>query len=533
MGTPRRFSRTADDVKNNEEFFSAFKEATQCESGGRTIGFKIKICPSKDDTGVDESITKLAAAVSGQIYAAKKAEDFDLSTEDLDVEVIFYEDHDSLNLVIPPFVAVRTGNTMILGWQGTSTTMNFVTDVHIPPASSLRWNGISKDIKVQGGFYSNVENDLANHEADLVKFMEDNNITEVITTGHSLGGGMAQVGQVCIRGEIEREGSVWKTYADKLASNGKELKVKTVAFSAPMSIVNMANAQDTKVKNFLKKIESNSCNIIYSTDPVPRGYGYLSFIDAIAKELIPQVLDEMIDEKVPLPVLWLSNVFDAQHKAEDKAEGIYDNITKSLGDITDVCLKFRHYCKIISYDNDIATPMILKDYGHDELGSPDNIKNFRDLKWQETPDVIGNIKHNHLMTVRGPGLGYNIPESYIEAKLYHMHKRAMLKDKNDVGRVEVNGWDDCRKKAKEHLVSASMGGVVVWDEKIEDNKDPEGKGILYIKKDVPKLSKHADFEKDAGGILWKEDLKCSILWRTPALSDKDTTSTTEKNKDKK
>ena len=92
---------------------------------------------------------------------------------------------------------------------------------------------------------------------------------------------------------------------------------------------------------------------------------------------------------------------------------------------------------------------------------------IRYFEWQETTNIMGNITHNHLMNVKGPGVGYSIPESHIEVnKLYHMHRKAMLKDqKCSIGTpVDVNGWEDCLEKAKENLVRASMGVVVViWE----------------------------------------------------------------------
>merc|ERR1712038_196213 len=97
------------------------------EETGKHVGFKIHTCPSKEDTGVEESITRLAAAMSGQIYAHKDTSSFDVSTKDTDAEVVVCDNHEGLSVALPTFAAAVSGKTMVLAWQGSATLMNFVT----------------------------------------------------------------------------------------------------------------------------------------------------------------------------------------------------------------------------------------------------------------------------------------------------------------------------------------------------------------------------------------------------------------------
>ncbi len=499
-----------DKAKTAEEDIEDIEE----EHGGSkdTIGFKFKHAPKKQDTGVDEAIARLAAALSGQLYGVKTKRDFDLSQPNLDVKTVVFDDHGKLKVVSPYFGGAVTGSTMVIGWRGTTDDiMNMLTDINATPATSSRWSHISPDLEVHGGFHPIAENDLCRWESRIIELMEKHGITELVTTGHSLGGAIATVAHLAIHGELRKERSMWKDYADKLKSQGKKFTVRCIGFSAPYSIFNMAEADNAVVNNFLKEIESTSCNVVYSTDPVPRAPGHLEFIDKLAKELIPEIKDDISKEYGILGRVGTRFFLDL-------SEG-YEAVKESQSELLEAMLHARHVAKIIYYENDVAEPVVAKDYGDGVKGNPEGIKNFRDIQWKKTPDVIGNVLHNHSMTVRGPGLGYNIPEDLVVAKLYSMHNRSLMEDEPDVAKVEVDGWEDCRKKAKEHFVYAFMGGYVDWADEPKDKLPHERKGILHVKANVAKGSDEAEWVKSRGYFGYGE-VEHSALWRTPALADK-------------
>mmetsp|Transcript_19681 Transcript_19681/g.29204 ORF Transcript_19681/g.29204 Transcript_19681/m.29204 type:complete len:516 (+) Transcript_19681:106-1653(+) len=477
---------------------------------GAGIGFPIRNLPQTSDTGVDESIFQLAAQVSGQIYAANSKEDFDFTVKE--TTVLWLDTHGNLREALPDFAVVVSGTTMILAWKGSGNITDAISDFSYSPVCSGRWANISTGIRVHSGFYSIVENDMATNEPAIFDAMKTHCITELILTGHSLGGGLAQVAQVAIEAELLNDNSPWKQYNDETP-----LKTKTVAFSAPMSILAIDDPADTKGHAFLKTIDKNSCTIVYSNDVVPRAPGYLGFVDSLVYDFLPKSVD-LIKEKTNFLLGSVVSVFRLGKKL---SEG-YENLKESQQSLLKIFLLFRHYGKIIHYDNDAAMPVVYKDYGPDNDESkaePDSIPPFRTLKWQDTPDVIGKAKHDHNMTVRGPGLADNIQESLIEAKLSYMDNVSILNNKNDVesGPVPVDNWEDCLKKAHENFVSASMGGVVVWDAEPKDVDFRQRKGVLWVKKDLPKLSNDADLEK--GGGLFNRKPNRTTLWRTPALDD--------------
>lgn len=479
---------------------------------GMHLGFKVKHFPSKEDTGVDLPILKLAASVAGQIYSADEKEDFDLSTPELDVEVLLLDRHGENSIVTPDFAMVKTGQTLVLGWQGSTSTMDFIIDVALTPISNGRLSHVSKDLKIHAGFQSIIENDITNHDEAIVAAMKEHNITTLVTTGHSLGGALAQVAQVFIEAEMLKDGSIWKKYSDETPGFG----TKAVCFSAPQSIAyNFAlekNAGNAKLNEFLKKIDENSCNVVYGTDVVPRGFSHLKFIDDSIKELIDDTSSSIKDQG-------FLQSFGAKliGFADKVTTGYEEKLKKPQQELFKACGNYRHYGKIISYHDDSSPPMICRDYTNEEQKSK-GLGRFGDIQWEETPDVVGKITHDHNFTVRGPGLAYNIPEGNggLSSRLYYQHEVAILQDgKNDIGDViPVDGWEDCLQKAKKYLDKASMGAVVEWEN--SGDKMFEGKGRMILKKDVPKSVDSAG-KAESSWIFGKQT--STTFWRTPALSD--------------
>ena len=90
----------------------------------------------------------------------------------------------------------------------------------------------------------------------------------------SLGGGCSQIAHLTLRAQMEDEASPWNEL--------EGVNVRSVAFCGPMTTVLLDNATpETDV--FLEKLWKNSCNVVYKNDVVPRGYGYLSFIEDFLK----------------------------------------------------------------------------------------------------------------------------------------------------------------------------------------------------------------------------------------------------------
>jgi len=489
------------------------------DPNGETYGHYTKIVPEESMTYVTKPMTRLCASVSGQIYAAENKEDFKLSTDEIIAKAIHYENHgDPFGNVTPPMAVVISGNIMILGWQGSTTISDGITDFHLVPVSSSRWAERSTEVKAHGGFLSVIENDLTCQESFLIKKMEEHKITEVITTGHSLGGGMAQVAHLCIQGELSNPNSAWSRYQEKVPN----FIVRSLAFSAPMSISTASSVKEDTTK-FLHEVASRSVNIIFSMDIVPRGFSELEFIHAVIKDVIddvniPDVLKEL---NVSIPGAGLvSRFIGAEKQIKDGFENLIQK--DSVQNITSVCKTYRHYGNIIYYESDAAKPMLVRDYNHEPKIT---IKKFNDLKYSNklsgSFDIIRYLTNDHLQTVRGPGLAYEIPQKSLAGKTYMLDGFEILEGYHDVKHLDFNGKEDLIKKLKENMYLASYAAVAVWDNKniaTEDKFKDGAKGTLYFKDYVP--GKSDDAKVDGGSWFGRSDTKHkATFWRTPALND--------------
>jgi cytochrome oxidase Cu insertion factor (SCO1/SenC/PrrC family) len=222
----------------------------------------IQNAPTPAMTGVDEILTRVCAALSGQMYTAKAKEDFDLSIDDRKVEVILFDDNGELAETTPPMAIATTGDTMIIGWRGSSTLMDWVMDFAFAPMASRSWMHTAPCVRAQGGYCALVENYMGKHESFILSQIQSRGIKELLLTGHSLAGGVAQVAHCFIEGERLSPRSPWNACTRAM----KSLAVRCISFSAPMTTVNLCRNDKASTK-FLQNVGNNMANIIYESDP--------------------------------------------------------------------------------------------------------------------------------------------------------------------------------------------------------------------------------------------------------------------------
>lgn len=346
--------------------------------------------PTKEMTGVDPIMTQLCSTISAQLYSKDSFDEFKLSTKDIKTELLIYDNHGDLFAATPPFCVAVTGKTMILGWRGTSGLADGLTDVAASPQSSLAWRKHAKTIKAQGPMTSVVSNDIVSHELAIIKKAQDLGINEIITTGQSLGGGCSQIGHLIIRAQMEDETSPWNAL--------KDVNVRSVAFCGPMTTVLRDNATPA-TDAFLEKLWNNSCNIVYKNDPVPRCYGYLSFIE----DFIDDSVDDLA-KKVPVPRL-MKRMMDVRGKIEDLVDNAQE--MEKVADLMGVFSQYRHVGNIVFYEGEDAEPRVLKDMGafHKNTAGEKNL--FRSVKYVPFKgDIMKEMMVWHMDPIRGPGLSF-------------------------------------------------------------------------------------------------------------------------------
>jgi hypothetical protein len=230
---------------------------------------KIKTAPGIEMTGVEPELTRLCAAVSGQIYKVKTMTEFELNADGLTPEPKVILLDTDCNVTIAPMAAVVVGNKLVIGFRGSSTLMDWILDFAFAPVANRTLMDKAPKVRTPAGFSALVENYLAKHEKTILDqlktIISKDGEAELIFTGHSLAGGLAQVFHLFIEGQLQTEESKWS----KLKTN---LTVRTIAFSAPMTTLNLDDRnikkdKDGKSTEFVEKVAKTMSNIIYKHDP--------------------------------------------------------------------------------------------------------------------------------------------------------------------------------------------------------------------------------------------------------------------------
>jgi Lipase (class 3) len=277
--------------------------------------------------------------MSQQIYTANSIQDFDLTNPDdasLSAVPIFFDSHGARKDVIPPFCVAVSGSCMILAWRGSSTIMDWVSDVGYAPVTSSRWRQVSSNVLAHSAYTSFVESDLASHEGFIIQEIRSRKIDTVLLTGHSLAGGMAQVAHLAIEGQLHTQGSLWHPLQESLT-------VRSVAIAAPMTTLVSASSDspiDDKTLALLTRIATHSCNLVYGPDVVPHGAADITYINDVADVLSSEAI-------ASLPYNWAMRMFGLDHKAKEAVEDFLDR--GSVRALAKVLVQYQHLGTVVYY----------------------------------------------------------------------------------------------------------------------------------------------------------------------------------------
>ena len=299
--------------------------------------------PQETLTGVNPELLKVCATLCHQMYYVKAQGDFKLP---YDARVLFYTDHGIFTDTVPPFAIASHGNSLILAWRGSMSVVDWTSNLAYAPVSSSRLSTIAPNLRLHSSYNSIVESDLALYHNEIMNAInqDDQDITQIIFTGHSLGGGLANVAHIILKSELEQDQTQWKT------RRPEGLTCRTVAFSAPMTTLNLESNHSgtfdptTPTNKFLKKVSDNTCNIIYSFDPVPHAVADLAFLAGTMKNLLPDLTGNNLFTGALLGIFGV----------ESQIQGLLNKLY-ALAD-------YHHIGKLIYYKHDAAPqPVVLRD----------------------------------------------------------------------------------------------------------------------------------------------------------------------------
>ena len=141
-----------------------------------------------------------------------------------------------------------------------------------------------------------VENTFSLHEDAMVDLITKHNVKRVCFTGHSLGGGVANVAHLVVRAQLKKPGSPWHKLDGEVDCLG-------CTFASPPTIVRLYEEKKLPPPPLIVDLDASSSNLVYGCDIVPRP-GMLAYVGNLLEIVVPQITDEDLP-KLPFFKNWV------------------------------------------------------------------------------------------------------------------------------------------------------------------------------------------------------------------------------------
>ena len=117
-------------------------------------------------------------------------------------------------------------------------------------------------------------------------------VTRAFITGHSLGGGVANVAHLVVRAQLKKVGSPWHELA------GKVTTWRACTFAALQTIVRKYETESKPKPPLMADLDESSYNVVYGCDAVSRVPGMLKYFGALVEHVAPKILEENLKQGV-------------------------------------------------------------------------------------------------------------------------------------------------------------------------------------------------------------------------------------------
>jgi hypothetical protein len=235
----------------------------------------------------------ICALLSGLAYHVKTKDELKSALDYSKIEVKYYnrrpEDpteegnrKDGDREADLPVLSIIVGDKLYIAWRGSGEISDFITDLNAYVVASGFWYESFPHIGVHSGMHSIIHDQFVRGLHDRVLLLvNDHEIKEVIFTGHSLGGGIAQIALMAVMGLLK--GKSREEY-----SGLSKVKVTCKAFAAPMVFHYKEGDLSYEENRAISEFKNNAIIWVYDQDPVPRMPGHLDFWQPAVRHIIKQ-----------------------------------------------------------------------------------------------------------------------------------------------------------------------------------------------------------------------------------------------------
>jgi GTPase SAR1 family protein len=270
-----------------------------------------------------------------------------------------------------PLAVAVCGSTMFVVWRGTGNVVDMIADGNCEPVSNSLWKDFCPDVLAHAGTGSKVQHHFLEHIGDLgqvVKRAEEcadlPDITKVIFTGHSLGGGMAQIALLAALAQVEckfdgaRKADQQVLIETFGAMQGglnpvPKIELSAVVFASPMVFHfpdGTLGSLCAKSKTIMEQMtDYRACNYVFEDDMVPRFPRHMGHLNSALPALSKAVFTQWVQNRYKLMPASLSAFFGdkMQDFGMERVEKMVESMQK-MGHTQN----YQHACAILFFSAD-------------------------------------------------------------------------------------------------------------------------------------------------------------------------------------
>lgn len=196
---------------------------------------------------------------------------------------------------------VTSDRTMIVAYRGSAVMLDWVTNALATPTPSQHWNKIWPNIHVHMGMNATVLDSIMQFLPQMFKVIKQMKVRSVVFTGHSLGGGLAQIAlAIALAKQCAGNDSLEGYFPEDLEAPTveealnlcKNTNFSAITFAAPMVLhYNEDDLGPAEVK-IIHDLVDKGCNYVSFDDMVPRMPGHYQFWQQALNDLLCHTIEQ-------------------------------------------------------------------------------------------------------------------------------------------------------------------------------------------------------------------------------------------------